>query len=606
MRIRHPLLILFIIILISLFVGGFFFLRSPYFLNKIRVVLENQLEKQIKQPLLFSLKLKFQSDLDNEIFSVELRRAFEKNGIPLPQNVTLSAKEKGIKWLITDEDKQQGYTIRKETDALNIYKRLARIGRISGNILTGLNIQGFEIADGKSQNPPVVSIDEVGFRYKLWGLLVGKFLVSNLNIKRPEINAYIQPNGKLNLTELIPEKKASSVKFPFRSAFSRIKVENGIINFADNNQNLKLTISGLYINIKGPLDKWKHRGDLEVRDGSFELNGIETQIDELKTEFEFLEDEGELKELRLATGNSTLIISGKASHLKEKSPSVEARINLDLDLQDLQKFFPNLYDTEGTAQIDIEAKGTFSEITGQFGLKLPFARLNQIQIENLIAQAEFTQDTFRLTEIKGTLASGQLTGGAEIHTVKQGSSLGYDGWLEFAGIQAEELVPMIIGIPESFLVVKGDVNGKLQFEGDSHDPRDLRLSGDLQFTNATLNDESILPSEANYQIADNRLKLTANLDEAQIQLAGTLGLKQDESGDQLNLDLNIQQIDVGKLTREILDVIDLVGNGTFTGKITSEIPIAGLLSIPKATLYDVPIGVLTADFHYKDGSVMLH
>ena len=117
---------------------------------------------------------------------------------------------------------------------------------------------------------------------------------------------------------------------------------------------------------------------------------------------------------------------------------------------------------------------------------------------------------------------------------------------------------------------------------------------------ATLNDMPIRLSRARCEIEDNRLSLLANLDEAQIRLNGKIGLTGQHS-----LDLNITQINVGKLSRILAPVPDLSGDGTLTGRISPNPPLAASFSIPDAALYDVPIGVLRADFHYADGRVML-
>ena len=532
MQKRSTLLISFTIISVALIVGGFFFFRSSYLLNRIRLVLETQLEKQLKCPV--------------------------------------------------------------------------TIGYLAGNVLTGLTIRQFEIADSLPENPDLISIGETKVKYKLWGLLRGKFLVTKLDFRQPQINARIDSDGNLNLARLTPENKPeSTVKLPFQSLVSNVGIEDGTIYFADSRRNLEIAINGIYSRsrVDGPLEAWKHAGTLEIRDGRFELNGVETKIDELRTEFELQEDEGALRSLRLALGDSFLIVSGRASNLSEQSPFVETQIQLTLDFHDLQKILGSQDQMEGIMRVDVNASGMVSEIAGRVGLTLPFARLNALHVENLIAQAEFTQDNFRLTKIDGTVASGKLTGGAEIdlspqHSDQQG--LTYSGWLQLASLQAEQLMPMLVGLPENFLVVKGELDGKIQFSGTSPAPRDLNLDGNLQLTRATLNDVPICVSVADYKIDADRLSLTANLDEAQIELDGGLGL-----ANPLDLDLRITRIDVGKLLR-ILGIPHLAGEGKLTGKVSHEILLSAQLDIPEATLNDVPIGVLIADFHYADNRVFLH
>ena len=79
-----------------------------------RVILENR-----DQVFLFSVKLKFQANLDNGIISEELRQEFEENEFPLSQHVTISVEEPGSTWLIINELKE--YLVRKKELSLNIY-----------------------------------------------------------------------------------------------------------------------------------------------------------------------------------------------------------------------------------------------------------------------------------------------------------------------------------------------------------------------------------------------------------------------------------------------------------------------------------------------------
>jgi tRNA nucleotidyltransferase/poly(A) polymerase len=79
-----------------------------------RLVLAHQLQK------LFRVGSEFQRDLEDRVWSEDLRRAFENNGISLSQNVTI--KSESGKWLITDKDNKQAYAIRKEKGQLNIYQ----------------------------------------------------------------------------------------------------------------------------------------------------------------------------------------------------------------------------------------------------------------------------------------------------------------------------------------------------------------------------------------------------------------------------------------------------------------------------------------------------
>ncbi len=530
MRTRNVFLIFFALIVITLVIGVFFFSRSAYLLNRVRIVIVDELENQLNHPV--------------------------------------------------------------------------TIGKISGNVLTGLKVHQLEVAKQHPDKLNPILIDEVNVKYRLWGLMQGKFVVQRLNLYRPQINAFIDRDGKFNLSSLTPEKTAESSARRPQLLISRANVEDGGISFVDETRKFKIAISGIQSLIDNPKQSAKYNGSMNIRDGSFELNGISTQIDELVTEFEFLKNQGELKTLRLTVGNSSLTISGGLNNFNSESPSKErstpildTQIGLNVDLRDLQKYVPT-YELEGFAQAAIQAKGWIGDIVGQCNLELPQAKINQIPLKNWVADAEFTQDRFHLNAINGELASGSATGNADFKLASEGVT--YSGSLQLSDLQAHQVLPTVIELPEDFLVVNGRVNGKILFRGNSANLNGFQLDSNLELSEASLNDVPIRLSKARCDIKHNRLSVSANLDDAEIRLNGPLG-----SAGPSAINLNITQIDVGKVSR-ILSLPDLSGSGTLTGRISPNPPLAATFSVPDAALYDVPIGVLRAEFHYAEGRVTLH
>lgn len=69
----------------------------------------------LKAKVLFRIdSKKFQSDLDEGTISEDLQQEFEDNMIYLSQSIAISMEEKDHRWLITDKDDEQTYTVRKE------------------------------------------------------------------------------------------------------------------------------------------------------------------------------------------------------------------------------------------------------------------------------------------------------------------------------------------------------------------------------------------------------------------------------------------------------------------------------------------------------------
>ena len=542
MRRRNKHLILLACLGVILILGGFLFLRSSYVLNRVRLVLESELQKRLKH------------------------------------SVTIDT--------------------------------------ISGNVFNGLNIIGIEIADPNLENPPLIALDEIRMRYRLWSLVQRKVHITQLRFNQPEINTRIGEGGTINLAKLIPTNESETgTKFPLQLLISDINIEdisieNGIINFEDESSSLKFTIGGIYSRsrVDGPLSNWKYAGHLEVRNGRFRLNGVETQIDEFNTEFELGSNRGALHSLRLALGKSQLAVAGEVNDLGKLSPQVKTQIQMTLDLGDVEKILSTSTKIGGVAEVAVEAGGPISEIVGSIGISLPSVKLNALQFENLTAQAEFTPRNVRVTNFDALFASGKLTGEVEINLhppQEDAQPLTYKGWVQLNSLRTEQLLP-IIGFPQDFLDVEADLDGKVQFGGNGSDFGKINVDGNLHLDDATLNGLPIRPSTARYQLRDEHLSITANLDAAQIEINGNPGLT-----GQHDMDLRITKIDIGKLSR-ILQMPDLAGDGTLTGKSRAGVEnnplysLQGLLSVPEATLFDVPIGVLTTDFHYTEDKVFLN
>ena len=497
-----------------------------------------------------------------------------------------------------------------ESELQKRLKHPVTIDQISGDVLTGLNIKGFQIADTNPENPPLISLDEIQIKYRLWSLARRQLLITRLQLDQPQINARMDADGGFNLTKLIPEGGVESeAKLPIQLVISDISIGDGAISFEDKNGALKIAVGGIYSRsrIGKSIRNWKHIGHLEVRDGRFELNGVETQIDKFRTEFELQQNRGVLQSLRLALGNSLLTVSGEASQPSKQSPQVQTQIQVTLDFRDVQKILSLPGEIEGVAEVDVAASGPVSEIAGRFGLNLPFVRLNAFQFENLTVQADFTPSRIQITKIDALLASGQLTGAAEINLPSKQADVqhpAYEGWVQLDSLRTEQLLP-IVDFPKDFLDVKADLGGKIQFSGNGLDLRRIALDGNLQLDDASLNGVPIRHSAAHYQLNNEHLSITANLDDAQIEIKGTPGLTNPH-----DMELRITKIDVGKLA-QILQMPDLDGAGTLTGKSSvvvgdnARYSLRARLSVPEATLYDVPIGVLTTDFHYTGNQVFL-
>ena len=84
--------------------------------------LEEHLPEHINDARLSSIRSEFQNQLDSsEPISADSLQEFRANGLTLSENAIVSNPKKGSEWLISDDENQNTYVIRKEGDQLNIY-----------------------------------------------------------------------------------------------------------------------------------------------------------------------------------------------------------------------------------------------------------------------------------------------------------------------------------------------------------------------------------------------------------------------------------------------------------------------------------------------------
>lgn len=75
-----------------------------------------------KPTLRFNIDTQFASELDRDEISEGFRETFEKHGFSLSANLSGSHGDNDNgRWMILDRDNKRTYTLRKESDSLNVY-----------------------------------------------------------------------------------------------------------------------------------------------------------------------------------------------------------------------------------------------------------------------------------------------------------------------------------------------------------------------------------------------------------------------------------------------------------------------------------------------------
>ena len=148
--------------------------------------------------------------------------------------------------------------------------------KLSGDILTGVRVEKFAISE-RATRKPVILASAIELKYNLLGLLRRKFLVTALNVSFPQVYVRSNAAGEVNLTQVLRESSEDSSDFGF--AVSAIKITDGVVYFTDAQQDFKIEIPGIKVELKGSLGTWQHTGKFSFDKGSFAFKGTEMPVE---------------------------------------------------------------------------------------------------------------------------------------------------------------------------------------------------------------------------------------------------------------------------------------------------------------------------------------
>ena len=502
----------------------------------------------------------------------------------------------------------------------------ANIGRIEGNILGSVSIGSVQIS---KDSKPVIATGKVVLKYNLLGLLTRKLEVKELRVAKAEIHALRNSEGDLNLSDIFSdqttqESPPSQESRQFAFAVEHIKCENGTIDYIDRQRNLDMRVDGIAIEVKGPLNTWKHTGTFEIKSGSFTINGAETAIDTFDADFQIFASGSTLQKLRLEFGDSHLEGTGGFTH-EETTTSWNSKVDLNLNLADIAPFFRKDIELEGIVNATVTANGTESTLAGTLSAELPtFSAvtaengIRKIAFTALQVDANFNSDpspTLTLTELSfqvadGTLvADGNITVGGNSDSRLEGDLLTqlqqlpthpmtYRGKWDATHIQLIPLLSMFIQLPENLVDSTGLLASSGKFNGNSTDPASLELESKIVLTETTLDEVKLDDSTLKGTIAAGELKIDGNLDETEINLAGPFPMEQQD-----DLEIRASGINCDDLMK-IANSEDFGGTGNLTAKLSDGI-LNGFMEISNATFNDIPIGTLVGNFRYQEGRIYI-
>ena len=503
------------------------------------------------------------------------------------------------------------------------------IGKIEGSIFGNVTVRNIKIAEVSKTDEPVISTQKVVLKYNLLQLLARRFEVTKLIVDDPEILAKTDSDGKLNLSNIFRKDASSKEEDPsskdtpqFSFAVEDVQLNRGKIDYTDMQRDLEISVQGVTLTLEGPLDTWNHDGNLRIDAGSVTFNGSEAPIDMFEVDFQILATHSELENLQLEFGNSHLDITAHFPR-KETGAPWEIALNIQkLDVADIDQFFDESIELEGSVKGRMTVFGTDSDFTVALTAEMPTFAMTQaennrhITLTDLIIDAALNLNpipSFTLKTFNAQIADGTLTGNGHIglQTRPQGNlmtQLGelitrpvtYSGQLQATDIQLIPLLSMFAPLPEFLVNSTGHLSGNATFYGSSADTSTLNLDSTLEITDTVLNTVVLRDSAFNCKIEDAVLRMSGHFDETVIAVVGPFPLVSEQDA----LDIRVSDINFDDLMR-IVNSADFGGTGEYTAKLSADGKLNGYMEIPNANFFDIPIGVLTGNLNYHDGQVFI-
>ena len=496
------------------------------------------------------------------------------------------------------------------------------VGNIEGSVLGNVTISNVEISEISKADEPVISTKKVVLKYNLLRLLRRKFEVTELTVDAPEIRAKTDLDGNLNLSNIFRKVPSNEGTPQFSFAIENVQLARGKIDYTDTQRDLEISVQGITINVVGPLDRWDHDGNLRIDAGIFAFNGYELPIDKFEVDFQVLATHSELGRLQLEFGNSNLDITGHFPRGETGAPW-EIALNLQkLDVADVDPFFGEDIELQGSVNGRMTVFGTDSDFTVALTAEMPIFSMTQAENNRHIALTDLKVDagfnlypipTLTLKTFNTQIADGTLTGNGTIglHSRPEGDvsaqlrqltthPLAYTGECEAIDVQLIPLLSMFAQLPEFLVDSTGHFSGNATFNGSSTDISTLNLNSTFDVTDTVLNTVALKDSTLNCKIEDGVLKTDGNLDETVIAVTGPFPLVSGQDA----LDIHISNINFDDLMK-IVNSADLGGTGEYTAKLSSDGKLNGHIRIPNASFIDIPIGILAGNLNYHDGQVFI-
>jgi len=256
------------------------------------------------------------------------------------------------------------------------------IGELRGNLVTGFSVDHISI---KVQENYLVLADRLDIRYSLFEIPGKSITISTMTLVRPSVELLRGRDGQWNFERMIrptPPDTSASSPFPWVVSVKRLDIVDGTVTIVDSaalDGRRSLRRDSRYVDYHHiTLDDVNLTTGVLIRSNEkrFEISSLtfhdemhDVRLKRFAGDFSVRPDGARVEDMIITTERSDLRLDASMNHvdlfgslelreLQHKPVHVSLRAPI-IDLNELQKFIPELAFLNGTVSMTLEAEGEF-------------------------------------------------------------------------------------------------------------------------------------------------------------------------------------------------------------------------------------------------------
>jgi translocation and assembly module TamB len=194
-----------------------------------------------------------------------------------------------------------------------------------------LDIYGIT-ADGSTAhpNPPLLQLQHLEVGLRVESVLHHKWYLDTVKLDRPIVWIYVDQNGVSNLPVFNRSKESGNNNTLFDLGIRHAVLEGGDVYYNNRASVLAGDLKDLDLQVSYNASQQMYSGNVAYMDGHLQYGTYRPILHDLDAAFDLTPSTFDLKQAKLATGKSQLLLSATANNY-QKSPAVDAQYQFAVD-----------------------------------------------------------------------------------------------------------------------------------------------------------------------------------------------------------------------------------------------------------------------------------